>query len=96
MDVALDDEKVAKITEIIENESKVTTFHEFRTRESGKIKFVEAHLVFNPEISLLEAHNISHKIEDKIREIDTESNWSILFHLDPYNDEIEDKKYREI
>lgn len=96
MDVAIDAEEVAKITEIIKNESEVTAFHEFRTRESGKIKFVEAHLVFHPEISLLEAHKISHKIEDKIREIDTESVWSILFHLDPYNDEMEDKKYREI
>ena len=41
-----------------------------------------------PDISLLEAHRISDSIEDKIRELDKESNWSITVHLDPYDDSI--------
>lgn len=92
MDVALDEEETEKIQKILQENPKIKNFHEFRTRESGKTKFVEAHLVFGRDISLMEAHNIAHKLEDEIRAIDDENKWSILFHLDPYNDEIEDEK----
>lgn len=83
---------VEKILKTIDAHKEVKNFHNFRTRLSGGTKFIEAHLVFHPKISLLEAHNISHEIEDKIREIDLISPWSILFHLDPYDDEAEDTK----
>lgn len=56
---------------------------------------MEAHLVFHKNISLLDAHRISHEIEDEIRSLDTESPWSILFHLDPYDDEMEDVKRKK-
>lgn len=92
MDIALEKDEVEKIQEIIKNHSEVSDFHEFRSRSSGGIKFIEAHLVFTPKTLLIDAHDISHQIEDEIREIDTESKWSILFHLDPFNDEKEDIK----
>ncbi len=92
LDVSLDEMQVEKILDILDNNKKLTDYHNFRTRESGGIKFVEAHLVFNEKISLIDAHRVSHQIEDSIKKLDTESKWSIMFHLDPYNDEYEDKK----
>lgn len=67
-------------------------FHEFKTRQSEGIKFVESHLVFSEDISLLNAHDISHIIEEKIRKLDKKSKWYILFHLYPYDDFSEDLK----
>lgn len=83
---------VEKILKTIDAHKEVKNFHNFRTRISGGTKFIEAHLVFRSNISLLEAHKISHEIEDEIRKIDPESPWSILFHLDPYNDKAEDNQ----
>lgn len=91
LDVSLDEMDVEKILKIIDNHPHVKSFHNFRTRTSGGTKFVEAHIVFGPNISLMEAHKISHELEESIKKIDTESPWSILFHLDPYDDEKQDK-----
>lgn len=92
LDASLEEKEVSKILEILKNEKKLENFHEFKTRQSGGIKFVEAHLVFSEDISLLNAHDISHIIEEKIRKLDKKSKWSILFHLDPYDDFSEDLK----
>jgi cation efflux protein len=53
----------------------VKNFHNLKTRQSGGIKFVEAHLVFEEDILLYKAHNVSHKIEDKIKNLDKSSKW---------------------
>lgn len=90
LDISLSEEENEKIRQAIQAHKGINTFHAFRTRQSGETKFVEAHLVFDSHISLLEAHTISHEIEDSIRAGDTNASWSILFHLDPYNDEPED------
>ncbi len=88
LDVALDSEIVEKIKDIIISTNGVTDYHFLKTRRSGKTNFVDVHVVMTPDISLLEAHRISDSIEDKIRELDKESNWSITVHLDPYDDSI--------
>jgi divalent metal cation (Fe/Co/Zn/Cd) transporter len=82
----LDKEEVEKIQNIIKNGKEVTGYHYLKTRESGSMKFVEVHIVFNKNISLLEAHNISDDLEQKIREIDKDSQWDVMIHLDPYDD----------
>jgi divalent metal cation (Fe/Co/Zn/Cd) transporter len=82
----LDKEEVEKIQNIIENGKEVTGYHYLKTRQSGGIKFVEVHVVFNKDISLLKAHNTSDDLEQKIRKIDIGSVWNIVIHLDPYDD----------
>lgn len=91
LDVSLDEMHVVNILDILDNHKELSDYHNFRSRESGGVKFVEAHLVFRENISLLDAHRVSHEIEDEIRKLDTDSEWSILFHLDPYDDKETDK-----
>ena len=91
LDVSLDEIHVVNILDILDNHKELSDYHNFRSRESGGVKFVEAHLVFHENISLLDAHRVSHEIEDEIRKLDTDSEWSILFHLDPYDDKETDK-----
>lgn len=86
LDVALDIEEVQKIENIISSQKLVTSFHELRTRQSWNTKYVEVHLVFNPDIKLVDAHKVSDIIEIEIPKIDEKFTWSISVHLDPYND----------
>ncbi len=88
LDVALDKDIVEKIKDIILTENGVTNYHFLKTRRSGKINFVDVHIVLTPDLSLLKAHTISDSIEDKIKDLDKESNWDITIHLDPYDDSI--------
>lgn len=90
LDISLETDEVEKIQNIIKNTPKISTYHELRTRQSGGFKFVEAHLVFSSEILLLDAHTISHQIEDSIRKLDEKVNWKIVFHLEPYDDSSSD------
>jgi divalent metal cation (Fe/Co/Zn/Cd) transporter len=62
-----------------------------KTRRSWKTKFVEVHLVFTPVIKLLDAHNSADKIIENIKNIDTNSQWIVNVHLDPYDDSKEHK-----
>ncbi len=86
LDIALDRKLVEKIQDIIISGNGVTNYHFLKTRKSGKTNFVDVHVVMTPNISLLEAHRISDKIEDKIKDLEHENDWSITIHLDPYDD----------
>ena len=94
LDVALDDEIVEKIVEIIKSDKRVNDFHWLKTRRAGNDYFVDVHLVFNPEMTLLEAHRIADDIERKIKAIDPNADWLITVHFDPYDDsEINEEEF---
>mgnify|MGYP006410753399 FL=1 len=92
LDAAIDEDEVEKIIEIIKGQKMVTNFHELKTRQVWDIKHVEVHIVFNPEILLIDAHRIANHIENKIPKIDTNHEWDVLIHLDPYDDSPESEK----
>ncbi|MGB9802118.1 MAG: cation diffusion facilitator family transporter [Arcobacter sp.] len=88
--VLLDKAVSQKIVKKIENafivEERVNNHHLLKTREVGDKIFVEVHLVFDCLITLMEAHKISDRIENKIRKIDKKKKWVINIHMDPYDD----------
>jgi cation diffusion facilitator family transporter len=86
LDAALDEEIVENIKSTIINEEKISNYHYLKTRKSGHTNFVDVHLVFNDGISLLEAHRIGDKVEDKILALQPDVKWVINAHLDPYDD----------
>jgi len=88
LDRSLDDDIVNDIIKIIDNEPKVNSYHFLKTRQAGNDTFVDVHLVFDADISLLDAHQISDNIEDKIKILNTNTNWVINAHLDPYDDSL--------
>jgi cation diffusion facilitator family transporter len=88
LDAALDEEIVKEIKTIIETEEGINDYHYLKTRKSANTNFVDVHLVFNDGISLLKAHSLGDKIEDKIANINEEEEWIINAHLDPYDDSI--------
>ncbi len=80
LDRAVDEEIVEKIVKIIEAEDRVNTHHLLKTREAGNQTFVDVHLVFDCLITLMEAHRITDRIEDKIKMIDLKRDWIINTH----------------
>ena len=86
LDRSVDEEIVSKIKTIIEQNDKVNTYHLLKTREAANQTFVEVHLVFNCLITLMEAHKASDSIEHKIEKLDTNRDWIINIHMDPYDD----------
>jgi len=88
LDASLQKSEVEAIESIIKADKEVEDFHFLKTRQAGKYKFVEVHLVLGQDISLMDAHVIADRVEEGIKEIDSESNWHIMIHLDPVDDSI--------
>ncbi len=88
LDRALEDDITDEIKEIFKTQKAVNDHHFLKTRQAGHNTFVDVHLVFDCIITLMEAHRISDIIEDKIKELDKNTNWVINIHLDPYDDSI--------
>lgn len=92
LDASIPTDLTDRIKAIIQAESEITSFHILRTRTAADIIFMEVHLVFNPKISLVKAHDASERVEGKVRLLDKTKTWDINVHLDPYDDLSEDKK----
>ncbi len=90
LDAAIPEKEVEKIIAIIKNQKLVTNFHELRTRQVWWTKHVEVHLVFNPDIKLIDAHRVSDHVEYSIPKIDEKKKWKVMIHLDPYDDSYDD------
>lgn len=93
LDAALSDTQVEQIKKIIKKQALITSFHELKTRASGHTNFVEVHLVFTPDIKLIDAHRISDHIEFTIPKIDADSDWKVMIHMDPYDDSLVDRNF---
>jgi cation diffusion facilitator family transporter len=86
LDRAVDEELVTNIKKIIKSNERVNAYHLLKTREAANQTFVEVHLVFDCIITLMEAHKASDSIENKIKKLDSQRNWIINIHMDPYDD----------
>ncbi|WP_170000013.1 cation diffusion facilitator family transporter [Campylobacter sp. RM9328] len=86
LDKALDENVTDAIKEIILSKPQVAGFHGLTSRQSANICYLGVHLVFNREISLFDAHEISNEIEREIALKFSEFEWNFTTHLDPYDD----------
>ncbi|MDJ0841854.1 MAG: cation diffusion facilitator family transporter [Acidobacteriota bacterium] len=92
LDRALDPKLIQEIDRIIRaKDSGVADYHRLKTRQAADIFFVDVHLVFNHDISLLAAHRHSERVEEQIRALAPKHTWEINCHLDPEDDSQRDK-----
>lgn len=69
LDVKLSDEEIEIIKDtIIKYSSAFCNYHNLKTRKSGRIRYVDLHLVFPENKSIKEAHDICDKIEHNIEQ----------------------------
>ena len=90
LDVALEEEMVDQIKQLIDTEKDVNSYHFLRTRKAGSNHFVEAHLVFQSGILLDTAHDAADHIESEIAKLDPKAHWIFNLHLDPVDDSTHD------
>jgi cation diffusion facilitator family transporter len=82
MDVAVDPQKLSLIKEIISgNASGAIEAHDIRTRQAGRMTFIEFHLVVAGTMSVQAAHEICDHIEAKLRE--SVEDVHITIHVEP-------------
>ena len=70
LDVKLSDEEIEIIKDNISKYSSVfCNYHDLKTRKSGRIRYIDLHLVFPENMSIKEAHDICDKIEQNIEQV---------------------------
>lgn len=70
-----------QIKKIIENISEVRLSHDIKVRESGPQKFVELNIHVDKNMTIEEAHEISHKVEKEI--MSRIKNVEVMVHAEP-------------
>jgi cation diffusion facilitator family transporter len=86
IDRGLPPDEVAAIENIFNDNEQVIDWHQLRTRKSGSYRHVDAHILLRDELSLIEAHEITERVEDEIRA--ALPNVSISLHMEPYRQEV--------
>ncbi|MDG1734180.1 MAG: cation diffusion facilitator family transporter [Thalassotalea sp.] len=81
MDRELAVEDLQSIKAVINSHPRANGFHELRTRQSGKMRFIQFHLELDDNLSLLQAHQISDEVEQELLKIFTDT--EVFIHQDP-------------
>lgn len=68
LDISLPEETEDEIVKIASSVDGVTDVHNLKTRRNGPSIIIEAHIMVDHRISIIEAHNISSKVEDMLTE----------------------------
>jgi len=85
MDSRLPGEDEGVVRAVLESEPRVMGYHKLRTRKSGSHRHVDAHVLLDDDMSLVEAHDLTEALEDRIRaEL---PNAEITLHTEPYRAE---------
>lgn len=82
LEASLSNEENRTIISLINDNATILSYHNLRTRRIGPSVAIEAHLIFNNKISLYAAHEVSDKIELKLKEL-FGSRSIITLHLEP-------------
>lgn len=81
LDVKLSDNEIKLIKSSINKFSAVfCNYHNFKTRKSGRIRYIDMHLVFPENMTIREAHGICDKIENDIEK--SLDHTEIMIHLE--------------
>ncbi|MBL4659776.1 MAG: cation diffusion facilitator family transporter [Alcanivoracaceae bacterium] len=81
MDKNLDEETENLILKTINATDDALGFHDFKTRQSGKHKFIQFHLELDENFSLLKAHEITDDLERKLLALIPDA--EVIIHEDP-------------
>jgi cation diffusion facilitator family transporter len=85
MDRAIPDAERNQIVTVLEQVKSIGgDYHRLRTRTSGKVSFVDVHVLVPGAMSVLEGHDLVEKLENEIRE--KVPHVEVLTHLEPVED----------
>ncbi len=81
MDHALDPEVAEEVERLVANNDNILGCHDIKTRQSGNTQFIQVHLDFSADISLINAHGEGEKIVEQLLSIYPRAD--VLVHHDP-------------
>ena len=70
-----------RIRDIALDHPKVLGFHDLRTRDTGRKYIIQFHLELDPNMSLLESHEITDEVTDNVLKLYPDS--ELIIHTDP-------------
>lgn len=82
MDKELSEDERNKICIILENKELVPAYHDLRTRKAGETVFIDFHLELDGKMSLDDAHDQAHLVEDAVKNVFPDAD--IVIHQEPY------------
>lgn len=82
LDASLPEEIENQITATASAVEGVRDFHELKTRRNGISFIIDAHMTVDPDISIVEAHNIATRVEEALR-AKFGSETQISIHMEP-------------
>jgi len=82
-----DKESIQAIEDVLSEEKGVFHWHALRTRKLGAELFVDVHILVEPDLTVLESHKISVKLEKKIRKRLSRP-VNTLIHVEPDSEEV--------
>jgi cation diffusion facilitator family transporter len=86
MDARLPNEEEAAIRGVLDEDPRVLGYHKLRTRKSGSQRHADVHVQVNDHCTLVEAHDLTEELEDRIREALPAI--YINIHTEPYEAEM--------
>jgi len=90
LDQEIQSEDRDRIREIALDHPKVLGFHDLRTRDTGRKYIIQFHLELDPNMSLLESHEITDEVTDNVLKLYPDS--ELIIHTDPLGiDEVRDQ-----
>lgn len=86
LDRELPEDEQRNILDVVASHTDVIEVHDLRTRQSGRTKFVQLHLVMAGQLSLFDAHVLSDAVEADIRALFEDVD--IIIHQDPHTEAV--------
>lgn len=82
LDTGLDQEDLDRIHQLmVDLKPRVCGYHHLHTRKGGATRFIEMHLIVEPDLSVSEAHALTDEIGDRLRAEFSEAH--IIIHPEP-------------
>lgn len=81
MDRELPDSERLLIIDTLLNCPGIDGIHKLRTRSAGQTRFVQCHIELNDDLSLEQAHDITHEAEERVAALFPETD--VFLHMDP-------------
>jgi len=74
-----------KVETVLSQNSRITHFHDVKVRTSGPYTFIEVNIHVTPELTIGQAHDISHRVEDQIKK--AIEHCEVHIHIEPEEDQ---------
>lgn len=87
VDRGLSPDEIARVKHVFDSDPYVLGYHKLRTRMAGSSRHIDAHVMMDDNLTLLESHELTEGLEETIRAALPDS--IVTLHTEPYHAECE-------